>query len=270
MPDTITRPVRETTPQISRASSPNPETRGWSASRWLALIVAFFVLQMGFVYLVADRSAARPYLKKPHLIARTLPGVLTEDRVSQSFFTSDPLLFPLASQHGFSGSGWMSINRPSYDLPNEIEPPQWLVLRTQSLGRVAPSEPKADLPFELGQQSTPQIEALPVFVPPVLAQTNSIVRVDGELRKRAIGLPSILPPLPSLKVLSNSVIDIAVNGAGEVVSSRLASPSDSKEADRRALQSARLLRFRPLNAVGILWGQAIFEWATVEPPEAKK
>jgi hypothetical protein len=70
-------------------------------------------------------------------------------------------------------------------------------------------------------------------------------------------------------VLSNSVVDVAVNGAGYVVACRLAAPSDSKEADHAALEKAKLLKFRPLNAVGTIWGQAIFEWATSEPAEAK-
>ena len=128
---------------------------------------------------------------------------------------------------------------------------------------------KSELPFELGQRSTPQTEALPVFVPAVLPQTNTIVRVDSKLSERAVGLPMKLAAWPSAKVLSNSVVDVAVNGAGHVVACRLAAPSDSKEADRAALQKAKLLKFRPLNAVGTIWGQAIFEWATSEPAEAK-
>jgi TonB family protein len=79
-----------------------------------------------------------------------------------------------------------------------------------------------------------------------------------------------IEPWPSLKVLSNSVVDVAVNGAGHVIACRLAAPSDSKEADHAALQKAKLLRFRPLNAIGTIWGQAIFEWATTEPAEAKQ
>jgi hypothetical protein len=190
--------------------------------------------------------------------------------MSQSVFASDPLLFPLASQHGFSGAGWMTVNRPDYAFPDEIEPPQWLALKTDSLGRVAPTEAKSDLPFKLGQQSTPQIEALPVFVPPVLPHTNTLVRVDAKLSERAVGLPMKLPAWPSLKVLSNSVVDIAVNGAGQVIARRLAKQSDSKEADHAALEKAKVLRFRPLNAVGTIWGQVIFEWATTEPPEGKQ
>jgi hypothetical protein len=243
------------------------EVPRWSARKWLTLIVGFFILQLGFVYLVADRSIARPDLKQPRIFARTFGGNLTEELVSQSFFASDPLLFPLASQHGFSGSGWMTVNRLPYELPDEIEPPQWLALHTANLGRVAPSEPKTDLPFELGQKSTPQTEALPVFVPSVSPQTNSFVRVDGNLHDRAVGLPMTLPAWPSINVLSNSVVELAVDGAGEVVARRLASPSGSKDADRAALEKTKLLRFRPMNAVGTIWGQAIFEWATSEPPE---
>jgi hypothetical protein len=241
----------------------------WSRGRWIGLIAAFFIFQLGFLYLVMDRPLSGSTLRGPRITARLVPGTLTEERMSQAVFASDPLLFPLASQHGFSGAGWMTVYRPDYAFPAEIEPPQWLALKTDSLGRVAPAEPKSELPFELGQRSTPQTEALPVFVPAVLPQTNTIVRVDAKLSERAAGLPLKLPAWPSTKVLSNSVVDVAVNGAGHVIACRLAAPSDSKEADHAALEKAKLLKFRPLNAVGTIWGQAIFDWATAEPKEGK-
>ena len=108
-----------------------------------------------------------------------------------------------------------------------------------------------------------------MFVTAVVPRTNSLVRVDANLIERAVGLPIKLPARASADVLSNSVVDIAVNGAGEVVSSHLAGSSTSKDADRDALRKAKLLRFRPLNAVGTIWGQAIFEWETAELPESK-
>lgn len=237
----------------------------WSRARWIGSILLFFLIQLGFLYVVMDRPLSDSILRGPRIIARVIPGSLTEERMSQGVFASDPLLFPLASQHGFSGAGWMTVNRPDYDIPAEIEPPQWLALKTDTLGRVPPASAKSELPFELGQQSTPQTEALPVFVPAVLPHTNTVVRVDANLRERAVGLPMKLPAWPNVEVLSNSVVDVAVNGAGEVIARRLAAPSGSKDADHAALEKAKLLRFRPLNAVGTIWGQAIFEWATTEP-----
>jgi len=174
----------------------------------------------------------------------------------------------MASQHGFSGPGWMTVSRDDYQFPEEIEPPHWLAMNNATLGRFAPAQPKPELPFQLGQQSTPQTEALPVFVAPVLPRTNSLARVDAKLGIRAVGLPLKLPARPSDKVLKNSVVDIAVNGAGEVVARRLASRSGSDDADHDALERAKLLHFRPLNAIGTIWGQAIFEWETTELPEA--
>lgn len=243
--------------------------RHWPFGLWLIVICGFFIFQFCFAYVVSDRPLSATKKVTP-FVARTVPGTLTEERLSQTFFTSDPLLFPLASQHGYSGEGWMTVNRFTYEFPEEIEPPHWLALRSENLGRVAPAVPKAELPFQLGQETTPQIEALPVFVTSVVPHTNSVVRVDANLRDRAIGLPMKLPARPATDVLSNSVVEIAVNGAGEVVARRLAVGSTSKDADRDALEKAKLLRFRPLNAVGTIWGQAIFEWQTTELPEGKK
>lgn len=264
---TVAKPAKASKQPASRLTQHRADKR-WPFSRWLILITGFFVFQLSFAFLVADRPLNAT--KKPQtFIARTIPGTLTEERLSQTFFTSDPLLFPLASQHGYSGAGWMTVNRPAYEFPEEIEPPHWLALHSDDLGRVSPAKPKPELPFQLGQQSTPQTEALPVFVTTVVARTNSLVRVDANLRDRAIGIPMKLPARPNADVLSNSVIDIAVNGAGEVVASRLAGSSTSKEADRAALAQAKLLKFHPLNAIGTIWGQAIFEWETAELPEAK-
>ena len=267
----MAKPVAGPEPKHASRLGPSDARSRWPLARWLVLISGFFVFQLGFSYLVADRPIGHSGKKEQHLIARTIPGTLTEERLSQTFFTTDPLLFPLASQHGFSGLGWMTVIRPAYQFPEEIEPPHLLALRNESLGRVKPAQPKSELPFQLGQQSTPQTEALPVFVAAVVSRTNSLVRVDTRLRERAISLPLKLPVRPSDKVLNNSVIDIAVNGAGEVVAQRLVPPgSGSDKADADALQHAKLLRFRPLNAVGTLWGQAIFEWETSELPEAEK
>ncbi|MDB6058039.1 MAG: hypothetical protein JWO95_1883 [Verrucomicrobiales bacterium] len=271
-PSTLQKPVANSKAERApRSTSRRPPNLRWPLGRWLVLICGLLIFQLGFAYLVADRPIGRAGRKEQHIVARTVPGTLSEERLSQTFFTSDPLLFPLASQHGFSGLGWMTVNRTAYQFPEEIEPPNWLTLRNENLGRVVPAQPKPELPFQVGQQSTPQTEALPVFVSAVVPRTNSLVRVEGDLRDRAVGLPIKMPARPSDKVLKNSVVDIAVNGAGEVVARRLVSPgSGSDTADADALKHAKLLRFRPLNAIGTIWGQAIFEWETAELPEEQK
>jgi TonB family protein len=241
----------------------------WSRIRWIATIGGFLLFQLLFLYVVMDRPLNESNLRGPRIVARMMSKPLTEEWFSQNIFSSDPLLFPLASQHGFSQQGWMTVNRPNYVLPDEIEPPHWLALRTERLGLVPPSEQKSELPFELGQQSTPQTEALPVFVSAVVPRTNSVVRVDKKLSERAIGLPYSLPTRSSAEILDKSVIEIAVNGAGEVIARRVASSSGSKQADKDALQKAKLLRFRPLNAIGTIWGQAIFDWETAEAKSEK-
>ncbi len=213
----MAKPVAGPEPKRASRLAPSDARSRWSLARWLVLISGFFIFQLGFSYFVSDRPIGHSGKKEQQLNARTIPGTLTEERLSKTFFTTDPLFFPLASQHGFSGRGWMTVSRPDLQFPEEIEPPHLLALRNESLGRVAPAQPKPELPFQLGQQSTPQTEALPVFVAGVVPRTNSLVRADAKLRDRAVGLPLKLPARPSDKVLNNSVVDIAVNGAGEVV-----------------------------------------------------
>jgi hypothetical protein len=258
---TLVRPLRQAQQQAPATMALREGSR-WTRSQWVALIMGFFLFQLGFVFVVIDHPAATKKVVK--LDARVFPGVLTEERAARTFFASDPRLFPSASQHGFSGDAWLRTAAASYELPDEVEAPQWLTLRAETLGRFAATERRAELPFQLGQQSAPALEALPVFVPLTAPKTNSIVRVDAALAERAIGLPANLPTIASSDVLGNTVVDVAVNGAGEVVARRLVSASGSTQVDRDALERAKTLRFRALNSVGTIWGQAVFEWTTEE------
>jgi TonB family protein len=65
-------------------------------------------------------------------------------------------------------------------------------------------------------------------------------------------------------LLSNSVVQIAVDSAGQVIAARLLGRSGSVDADTNALDKARSLRFRPVPLPAPVWGNAIFEWQTLE------
>jgi hypothetical protein len=76
----------------------------------------------------------------------------------------------------------------------------------------------------------------------------------------------------SNSLLSNSVVQFAVNRAGQVVSAVLLSGSGLKEADDSALTNVNVLRFRPSGtaASDFEWGTATFYWKSVAPPPPQK
>ena len=84
----------------------------------------------------------------------------------------------------------------------------------------------------------------------------------------AMGAGPALHVWPSLKLLTNSVVQIAVNPAGEVVAARLAASCGLATADAEAAAKARALRFRPSPSAVMQWAEAIFQWHTIEPAEA--
>jgi TonB family protein len=77
-------------------------------------------------------------------------------------------------------------------------------------------------------------------------------------------MPNGLPAWPSDQLLSNSVVQIAVNSAGQVVSARLLGRSGLPGADNMALDKSRNLRFKPVPASPPAWGRAVFAWETAE------
>jgi TonB family protein len=73
-------------------------------------------------------------------------------------------------------------------------------------------------------------------------------------------------------LLTNTVVQIVVNGAGKPVSLSVLSKSGLPEADEEAIKLARLARFQPLPMTGshavtnaladLNWGKLVFEWHT--------
>jgi TonB family protein len=69
-------------------------------------------------------------------------------------------------------------------------------------------------------------------------------------------------------LLTNSVVQLAVDSTGEVIAARLEGSCGLSEADAEAVAKARALRFRPLPSAGTKWAKAIFQWQTIEPASA--
>jgi TonB family protein len=201
---------------------------------------------------------------------RLLGMPLTAGQLTRTFFAIDPTVFPLPSRHGFSGRAWLRLPVRQFEAPAEMEAPAWLTLDTNRLGTGFPelNQAKSALPFGLGDERGSELEPWPVFPAPEVVGTQSLFEMQGELAGRLLNPPAELRSWPGAQLLAKSVVQIAVDSAGRVIASRLLARSGSVEADSNALEQARRLRFRPAPSPAPVWGRAVFEWQTVEPPNA--
>ena len=73
-------------------------------------------------------------------------------------------------------------------------------------------------------------------------------------------------------MVSNSVVEMAVDNQGIVLSARILGRSGLESADTLALRTARALHFAPAASSGsgalpMQWGQFIVDWQTTLPEE---
>jgi hypothetical protein len=111
------------------------------------------------------------------------------------------------------------------------------------------------------------IEALP-------RPTASSVRAEGDLGGRALETVPALPSWPHADVLSSSVVQVMVDAKGFVLSPTLVAASGLKEADLKAIEAAKQVRFQPVPSARVLgagprgelaWGRLVFDWHTLPP-----
>jgi TonB family protein len=230
------------------------------------LAAALLALQVALLMVFAERSspAKAPAPLPTRFLALDSP--MHEQQLLTTFFAGDPSVFARPSRHGFSGRAWLSQPPPNYHPSNRLEAPVWLELDVSRLGTVSlPDLGRALEPLllDLAGPGASSLEPLPVFLPPPIAQTQSVLRLRGDLRLRLTS-PVSLPPQPSAQLLTNTVVELAIDPAGNVLAHRLLARSGSAAADDAALAVAKALRFRPSAQAGAAWGEAIFEWHTIQ------
>jgi TonB family protein len=232
---------------------------------------ALFVLQAALIFLFGDRSGPRPARPAPPVWFSALDASIDEDQLLRQFFVGDPAVFSLPNRHDFSGRGWLNQRPLEYQEENQLEPPtNWLPLDTALLGANFPI-PRAGadpIPSASVEDQAWHEEPLPDFLAPEIMVTQSVFRLEGGLGDRLLGAGPSLRSQPSEKLLSNSVVQIAVDPTGEVLAARLDAPCGSPEADAEAVAAARALRFRPAPSARTRWSEAVFQWQTTEPAAA--
>lgn len=251
-------------------SNTSSQSSSWSKRRlWWTAVVIFFV-QLTLVFVFGERQITGSSAQRKNPPFSFITSQVGESEIFQRVFASDPTLFVLPNRHGFSGAAWLASKPIDYQPPHWDEPAQWLAPDVRLLGRTF-------LEFVQTNRSAPvQIAAEPIDFKseepssPLMAARPSALRIEGDLaRRKQTGLPK-LPVWRHTEPVSDSVVQVAVDGAGEVVSLRLLSPRTTDPgalpaANQKALEIARELRFTPVNsaaATNLTWGKLIFEWET--------
>ena len=250
---------------------PPSEPRTWSRRRWWTVILLVFALHVGLIFAFSERMPAAP--RRPV----NVPTLRIVAEGGELLALSDPTLFALPHRRGFATPAWLPVPRVEFAPFKWTEPPRFLALPVEQLGSTFLQFVQTNrfARFQFETLPAPQLslpEAPPLFTPP----TRSELRLGGDLAERQLLNPSELPPQPAGDLLTNSVVRVQVDAAGNVFSSTLVPPgSGSKPADRRALELTRTLQFAPgsqppilsADPVGQLTsGTLVFAWHTVALP----
>jgi hypothetical protein len=251
---------------------PDQEFLVWTRGRFLAVVGGLFALQIGLIVLFGARAARTVAALPPSVQFRAINVALSQEQIMSLFFASDPAVFPLPSRHGFSGRAWMNQPPAEFHPINALKAPLWLALDASRLGTAAAvlTDEDESMPLKLAPVQLRQLEPLPVFLTPPNIPTQSVFRIDGDLARRLASPAPVLHSWPSAsrKLLTNTVVQIAVNGAGDVLVARLLTRCGSSEADADAVAKAQALRFRPSPGAATDWAQAVFHWQTTFPATA--
>ena len=242
--------------------------RPWPRRRLGGFILLCFFAQVLFILLFGERRVAA---LKP---ARFGTGVhLVSDSWSMEQLAtfselSDPSVFALPSLEGFSRGGWLTYKQVPDEFAEAPSEPNWLQPDPEALGRDLASYVTTNAlpPIRIGDKSMPELAGLQPRPSTELEFPKSELRISGALARRKLLGPPELPSWPHTEVLTNSVVQLFVDGEGTPISAALVSGSGLKAADNYALAAAKRLRFRAGRAgEAVTSGTATFLWQTLPP-----
>ena len=249
------------------------EPARWSARRWIYTVAGLFALQVGLLlYLgqVAEPLPARPTF-------RTAIYLATDARANEQLYRlptiSDPTLFALPGETGFSGPAWLRPQPIEFRPERWSEPQRWLAVDEQALGTefarfVATNS--STPPLTANRPLPPLTRYEPNFLNDPLPRSSRL-QLEGDLASRPLLTPLELRSWPNSDLLSSTTVRAAVDADGFTHSAVLLSECGSKEADLYALKLANQARFRPLPRAArdrtgsgpLAWGKLIFHWRTL-------
>jgi|GEM_PF-1086140 len=244
-------------------------TGKWNRRRWVLTFCTIFVAHLILVFLF-QHSKREHFSTGVDTKFEMLPRPLTSRQIAASFFTTDPTLFSAASLHSFSGPAWLQVDQTNYFFPGPSKTDNWLDLDTNVLGQIPTSVTGVRNLLQPMFIPSPKVESFLNLMTLDIARTQSVISVKGDLVKRIQLLPTNLPAWASDMMITNTVVELAADASGEVVSARLTGRSGLPAADLEALKVARKMTFQPMLGDGknqMTWGTLLFEWQSFLPPE---
>ena len=250
------------------------ELRPSSRIRFAAAVAGLFLLQVGLIFWLGERTPAKTGPPLVESAFRQVPLELQHDLVIER-----PALFALPAMEGFSGEGWLTSKAwltPPMRPFAWTEEPRWLPLDLQQLGGTfSPLVGAASFSIDpIPARPVPEL-TLPVTTQEPLGAGPSVLRLGPGMEGRALEQgPDDLPSWANADLLTNTIVQVAIDASGRPLSATLLGSSSLRVADQFALDKALQVRFSPAppelleRPARLAFGQLIFQWQTVAPPAA--
>lgn len=248
----------------------------WPGRRWIALVAIVFLCHVLLLFLASEGGVPK---RRPEPSPTPIRLVDRADsRITELLNLHDPALFAFCHPHNFSGTAWFKQRTIQYRMTNVTEPARGLALQPVGLGGNFSTYVAREMarPVHISQKAPPVVA--PISVAPATDFASRLV-MEGAVQKRTPVTPVTLPVQVHDNVLSNSVVRVIVDEAGQTISAVLLAGCGLPRADDMALQIAKAIRYHrvtqqplegaPPSLVGSgRWdmGNLIFDWATVPPP----
>jgi hypothetical protein len=256
---------------------------GWSRRRLIFTGTVLFATQVLLILWLGRRAQPLPQREPFRTRISLAPTGSAATGLEQRIALEDPALFALPALNGFSGPAWLKFPSLDYQPPEYSEPLRWLALNEQGLGEtlsqfLATHTISAPL---IAAKPLPPLQRYEPNYPNEPVPAESRLRTEGELAARVLPGTPALKAWPHSQILSNTIVQVAVNGEGMTLFTTLLSGSSLAEADDYALKFAGNLRWRPLPRDRIRasppdpdygpmeqleWGKLNFQWFTLPLP----
>jgi hypothetical protein len=237
-------------------------------------IVGVFVLQTGIIFVASNRTMER---QQPPAVAPQFSLAGPEAKVLLSLM--DPTLFARPHPRGFSGRAWVAtpdLDERFADPPEATTKSQFLGLNLVEIGGPLGTFVETNS-FEksvVASEAASEI-VLPALAPVQPLRTKTMVKIEGNLAaRRMVGVLSV-SSWPSAGLLTNTVVELIVDGRGRFFSEALVSKSGNAEADAEAMKQAREAKFEEVARGGagradpstmLDRGWLVFEWNSLPQP----
>lgn len=243
-------------PAASPALPPQLQGEGWPRNKFVFLIAFVLALHVALIFIFGTKKQIIPRAvdKVPHL--------QLADNADEIIALGDPTLFARPNAHDLVTAFWRRTPVPPPPDFNWTEAPRYLPPAPEKFGAAFRAFMQASRPAEFPLNFKPE----PRLTAPVAAFDEAMppattMQITGELSRRRRLNTVELPSLPWNDVLAPSKVQALVDTAGNVASAVLLDSSTLNDADQRALQLTRNLRFAP--APSLMFGEIIFNWRTV-------